>query len=93
MTSELIRQLTSIIIAAIGQPLIPDRIISTYEFSIDEVVSSGPTRMMVFEGCIERLEQLSVGFLQRIGLSKVPWEDEYSYRPPVIRPEHRDRSD
>jgi uncharacterized protein YrrD len=86
-------QLTSIIIAAFGLPLIPDRVISTYEFCIDEVASSGPTRLMVFEGCGERLEQLSVGFLQRIGLSKVPWEDEYSYRPPVIRPENRDRSD
>jgi sporulation protein YlmC with PRC-barrel domain len=82
-------KLTSIIIAAIGLPLIPDRVISTYEFSIDEVVSSGPTRLMVFEGCEERLEQLSVGFLERIGLGKAPWEDEYSYRPPVIRPENQ----
>ncbi len=82
-------KLTSIIIAAIGLPLIPDRVISTYEFNIDEVVSSGPTRLMVFEGCEERLEQLSVGFLERIGLGKAPWEDEYSYRPPVIRPENQ----
>jgi sporulation protein YlmC with PRC-barrel domain len=83
-------QLTSIIVAAIGLPLIPDRVISTYEFKIDEVVSSGPTRLVVFEGCEERLEQLSVGFLERIGLGKAPWEDEYnSYRPPVIRPENQ----
>jgi sporulation protein YlmC with PRC-barrel domain len=82
-------QLTSIIIAAFGLPAIPDRVISTYEFGIDEVVSSGPTRLMVFEGCEERLEQLSVGFLERIGLGKAPWEDEYSYRPPVIRPENQ----
>jgi sporulation protein YlmC with PRC-barrel domain len=82
-------KLTSIIIAAIGFPLIPDNAISTYEFSIDEVVSSGPNRLMVFEGTEERLEQLSVGFLERIGLGKAPWEDEYSYRPPVIRPENQ----
>ncbi|WP_373538413.1 PRC-barrel domain-containing protein [Chamaesiphon sp.] len=82
-------QLTSIIIAAIGLPLIPDNVISTYEFSIDEVVSSGPNRLMVFEGCEERLDQLSVGFLERIGLGKAPWEDEYSYRPAVIRPENQ----
>jgi uncharacterized protein YrrD len=86
-------QLTSIIMAAIGLPLIPDRVISTYEFDIDEVVSSGPTRLMVFEGCKGRLEQLSVGFLERIGLGKAPWEDEYSYRPPVIRPENQIESD
>jgi sporulation protein YlmC with PRC-barrel domain len=82
-------KLTSIIIAAIGLPLIPDNVLSTYEFSIDEVVSSGPNRLIVFEGSEERLEQLSVGFLERIGLGKAPWEDEYSYRPPVIRPENQ----
>jgi sporulation protein YlmC with PRC-barrel domain len=82
-------KLTSIIIAAIGLPLIPDNVISTYEFSIDEVVSSGPNRLIVFEGAEERLEQLSVGFLERIGLGKAPWEDEYSYRPAVIRPENQ----
>ena len=82
-------KLTSIIIAAIGIPLIPDNVISTYEFSIDEVVSSGPNRLIVFEGSEERLEQLSVGFLERIGLGKAPWEDEYSYRPAVIRPENQ----
>jgi sporulation protein YlmC with PRC-barrel domain len=82
-------KLTSIIIASFGIPLIPDNVISTYEFSIDEVVSSGPNRLMVFEGCEERLEQLSVGFLERIGLGKAPWEDEYSYRPAVIRPENQ----
>jgi sporulation protein YlmC with PRC-barrel domain len=82
-------KLTSIIIAALGLPLIPDNVISTYEFSIDEVVSSGPNRLIVFEGSEERLEQLSVGFLERIGLGKAPWEDEYSYRPPVIRPENQ----
>jgi sporulation protein YlmC with PRC-barrel domain len=86
-------QLTSIIIAAIGLPSIPDRVISTYEFEIDEVVSSGPTRLMVIEGCEKRLEQLSVGFLERIGLGKAPWEDEYSYRPPVIHPENQIESD
>jgi sporulation protein YlmC with PRC-barrel domain len=82
-------KLTTIIIAAIGLPLIPDNVISTYEFSIDEVVSTGPNRLMVFQGCEERLEQLSVGFLERIGLGKAPWEDEYSYRPAVIRPENQ----
>ncbi len=82
-------KLTSIVIAAIGIPLIPDNVISTYEFSIDEVVSSGPNRLIVFEGSEERLEQLSVGFLERIGLGKAPWEDEYSYKPPVIRPENQ----
>ncbi len=83
-------RLTSIIIAALGYPLIPDQAISTYELSIDEVVSSGPNRLIVIEGTEERLEQLSVGLLERIGLGKAPWEDEYGdYRPPIIRPENQ----
>jgi hypothetical protein len=79
-------QLTSIIIAAFGQPWIPDRVISTYEFGIDEVVSSGPTRLMVFEGCVERLEQLSVGFLERIGLGLCPLGRRIPLSPPSHSP-------
>jgi sporulation protein YlmC with PRC-barrel domain len=83
-------RLTSIIIASLGFPLIPDQAISTYELSIEEVVSSGPNRLIVIEGTEERLEQLSVGILERIGLGKAPWEDEYGdYRPPIIRPENQ----
>jgi sporulation protein YlmC with PRC-barrel domain len=83
-------RLTSIVIAAIGLPLIPDQVISTYELSIDEVVANGPNRLIVIEGSEERLDQLSVGFLERIGLGKAPWEDEYAdYRPTVVRPENQ----
>lgn len=83
-------RLTSIIIASIGLPLIPDQVISTYELSIDEVVANGPNKLIVIEGTEERLDQLSVGFLERIGLGKAPWEDEYAdYRPTVIRPENQ----
>jgi sporulation protein YlmC with PRC-barrel domain len=83
-------RLTSIIIASIGLPLIPDQIISTYELSIDEVVANGPNKLIVIEGTEERLDQLSVGFLERIGLGKAPWEDEYAdYRPTVVRPENQ----
>jgi sporulation protein YlmC with PRC-barrel domain len=83
-------RLTSIIIASIGLPLIPDQVISTYELSIDEVVANGPNKLIVIEGTEERLDQLSVGFLERIGLGKPPWEDEYAdYRPTVVRPENQ----
>jgi sporulation protein YlmC with PRC-barrel domain len=83
-------RLTSIIIASLGLPLIPDQVISTYELSIDEVVANGPNKLIVIEGTEERLDQLSVGFLERIGLGKAPWEDEYAdYRPTVIRPENQ----
>ncbi len=71
-------KLTSLIIASLGLPLIPDQVVSTYELPVDEIVSSGPDRLIVFEGSEERLMQLSVGVLERLGIGKAPWErDEY----------------
>jgi sporulation protein YlmC with PRC-barrel domain len=66
----------SIIIASLGLPQIPDQLISTYELSMDEVVSSGPDRLIVFEGAEEKLNQLSVGLLERVGIGRPPWERE-----------------
>jgi sporulation protein YlmC with PRC-barrel domain len=70
-------RLSSIIIASLGLPLIPDQVVSTYELSIDEVVSSGPDRLIVFEGSEERLQQMSVGVLERLGIGRAPWEREF----------------
>lgn len=72
----------SIIIASLGLPQIPDQLISTYELSMDEVVSSGPDRLIVFEGAEEKLNQLSVGVLERVGIGRPPWErDDMDYYP------------
>ncbi|MCU0567884.1 MAG: PRC-barrel domain-containing protein [Oculatellaceae cyanobacterium Prado106] len=75
----------TITIASFGLPQIPDQLISTYELSMDEVVSSGPDRLIVFEGAEEKLNQLSVGLLERIGIGKSPWEkdDESAYPRPA----------
>ncbi|WNZ21826.1 PRC-barrel domain-containing protein [Leptolyngbya sp. NK1-12] len=75
----------SIVIASIGLPQIPDQLISTYELSMDEVVSSGPDRLIVFEGAEEKLNQLTVGLLERIGIGKAPWdrEEDEDYVTPV----------
>lgn len=80
--------LISIVIASIGLPRIPEQVISTYELSIEQVVSSGPNRLIVFEGSEEQLQQLSVGVLERLGLGEAPWEreDEGMYYPPTIKP-------
>ena len=77
-------KVSSIIIASIGLPQIPEQLISTYELSIDEVVSSGPNRLIVFEGAEERLTQLSVGVLERLGIGRPAWEqmEEDMYYPP-----------
>ncbi len=84
-------QLHSIIIASLGLPLIPEQLISTYEISIEEVVSSGPNRLIVFEGAEERLTQVSVGVLERLGIGRPPWEreEEEAYYTPAARPENQ----
>jgi sporulation protein YlmC with PRC-barrel domain len=78
-------KLESIIIASFGLPKIPDQVISTYELPVDEIVSSGPERLIVFEGAEEKLVQLSVGILERLGIGRAPWErdDESEYIMPV----------
>ncbi|NJN61784.1 MAG: photosystem reaction center subunit H [Coleofasciculaceae cyanobacterium RL_1_1] len=83
--------LVSVIIASIGLPQIPEQILSTYELPIEEVVSSGPERLIVFEGAEERLTQLSVGVMERLGLGAAPWdrENEEEFYPPSARPENQ----
>lgn len=67
-------KLESIVIASLGLPQIPDQVISTYELPIEEIVSSGPDRLIVFEGAEEKLVQISVGLLERLGIGSPPWE-------------------
>ncbi|WP_066375804.1 MULTISPECIES: PRC-barrel domain-containing protein [unclassified Anabaena] len=79
-------KLQSIVIASLGVPQIPDQFLSTYEISIEEVVSTGPSRLIVFEGAEERVNQLTVGVLERLGIGKAPWEreaeEEFGYSAP-----------
>ncbi|WP_293122297.1 PRC-barrel domain-containing protein [Microcoleus sp. bin38.metabat.b11b12b14.051] len=85
-------KLVSIVIASLGIPQIPDQVLSTYELGIEEVVSSGPNRLIVFEGSEERLRQLSVGLLERVGLGQAPWErdeDEQGYYPKPVATEYQ----
>lgn len=84
-------KLSSIIIASLGLPQIPEQLISTYEIGIEEVISSGPDRLIVFEGAEERLTQLSVGLLERLGIGRPSWEKEAEdmYYPPTARPENQ----
>jgi len=83
----------SLIIASIGLPQIPEQVLSTYELPIEEIVSSGPNRLIVYEGAEEKLVQLSVGVLERLGLGKAPWEREEEesgyYVQPTAKPENQ----
>ncbi|MBC6421579.1 MAG: PRC-barrel domain-containing protein [Hormoscilla sp. SP5CHS1] len=77
----------ALIIASLGIPQIPDQVVSTYELPIDQIVSSGPNRLIVFEGAEEQLIQLSVGWLERLGIGEAPWEreGEEAYMIPTIQ--------
>lgn len=75
----------AIVIASLGLPQIPEQFISTYELGIEEVVSSGPNRLIVFEGSEERIQQVTVGLLERLGIGRPPWEKEdVDYYPKTI---------
>ncbi len=82
--------LAALTIASLGYPLIPDRVLSTYELPIEEIVSTGPDRLIVYEGTEERLNQLSVGLLEQMGIGGAPWEKDEAFQPPpIIRPENQ----
>ena len=80
-------ELDSLIIASLGIPQIPEQMLSTYDVPIDEIVSSGPNRLIVFEGAQDRLTQLSVGVMERLGIGEAPWDKdrEEEFLTPKIR--------
>ncbi len=82
---------SSLIIASLGLPQIPEQVLSTYQLPIEEIVSSGPNRLIVFEGSEDRLTQLTVGLLERLGIGRPPWEreEEEMYYPPTAKPENQ----
>lgn len=84
-------KLSAITIASLGIPQIPDQLVSTYELSIDDVVTSGPDRLIVFEGSEERLTQITVGLLERLGLGEPIWarKEEQGYYPTTIKAENQ----
>lgn len=85
-------RISSLIIASIGIPQIPDQVLSTYELPIDEIISSGANRIIVVEGAEERLNQLTVGLLERLGIGKAPWErdeEDAYYTPTVTKAENQ----
>jgi sporulation protein YlmC with PRC-barrel domain len=73
-----------LILAAVGNPTIPSSLISTYELDVNEIIAVGRDRIIVTEGMEDRLVQLTKGILERIGLGKPPWEDDFEddYIPP-----------
>jgi sporulation protein YlmC with PRC-barrel domain len=84
-------RISHLVIDSLGIPRIPARLLSTYELSVEEVVSVGTDKLIVFEGAEERLNQLTRGWLEAIGIGKPPWEreDDANYLPRPVSYENR----
>ncbi|HRD41760.1 MAG TPA: PRC-barrel domain-containing protein [Prochlorococcaceae cyanobacterium AMR_MDS_5431] len=68
--------LVSLIVSTFGVPLLGEGILSTWELTVDEIISSGADRIIVYEGAETKLKQLSSGLLEKLGFIGSVWEDE-----------------
>ncbi len=67
--------LISLVMGAVGVPLLGEGVLSTWEIPVDEIVSSGTDRIIVYEGAEEKLNQLSSGLLEKLGVGGSSWEE------------------
>jgi len=72
-------ELISLVMGAIGVPLLGEGVLSTWEIPVDEIVSSGTDRIIVYEGAEEKLNQLNSGLLEKLGVGGSSWDNrEYN---------------
>jgi sporulation protein YlmC with PRC-barrel domain len=69
-------ELTTLVIGALGVPLLGEGVLSTWELPVGEIVSSGSDRIIVYEGAEEKLKQLGTGLLEKLGIGGSSWEQE-----------------
>ena len=67
--------LISLVMGAIGVPLLGEGVLSTWEIPVEEIVSSGSDRIIVYEGAEEKLNQLSSGLLEKLGVGGSSWNE------------------
>ncbi len=67
--------LISLVTGAVGVPLLGEGVLSTWEIPVEEIVSSGTDRIIVYEGAEEKLKQLSSGLLEKLGVGGSSWEE------------------
>ena len=72
--------LISLVMGAIGVPLLGEGVLSTWEIPVDEIVSSGTDRIIVYEGAEDKLNQLSSGLLEKLGVGGSSWEQREANR-------------
>ena len=69
-------ELTSLVLGAVGVPLLGEGVLSTWELAVGEIVSSGTDRIIVYEGAEDKLRQLGTGLLEKLGIGGSSWEQE-----------------
>jgi len=69
-------ELTTLVLGALGVPLLGEGVLSTWELPVVEIVSSGVDRIIVYEGAEEKLKQLGTGLLEKLGIGGNSWEEE-----------------
>ena len=69
-------ELTTLVMGAVGVPLLGEGVLSTWEIPVDEIVSSGADRIKVYESAEDKLKQLSSGVLEKLGVGGPSWEEQ-----------------
>ena len=69
-------ELTTLVLGALGVPLLGEGVLSTWELAVGEIVSSGADRIIVYEGAEEKLKQLGTGLLEKLGIGGGGLEQE-----------------
>ncbi len=84
-------ELVTVVVGALGVPLLGEGILSTWELPVDEIVSSGPDRIIVYEGAEEKLKQLNSGLLEKLGIGggSLEREERERYRLNMVPVENQ----
>ncbi|MEB3265508.1 MAG: PRC-barrel domain-containing protein [Cyanobacteriota bacterium] len=84
-------ELTTLVIGALGVPLLGEGVLSTWELTVGEIVSSGPDRIIVYEGAEDKLKQLGTGLLEKLGIGGDRWEqdDRQRFRSGMVPAENQ----
>ena len=84
-------ELSTLVMGALGVPLLGEGVLSTWEIPVDEIVSSGPDRIIVYEGAEDKLKQLNSGVLEKLGVGGPSWEEQERerYRVNVVPVENQ----
>jgi len=67
--------LISLVMGAVGVPLLGEGVLSTWEIPVEEIVSSGTDRIIVYEGAEDKLKQLNSGLLEKLGVGGSSWDE------------------